>query len=94
MHAMHAMHAYVGACMLCMYNCICLYAYAMHACVDVGTQVRIYAYGSICLHMLHGMHIPLAWGAHPGYPTHVGGGTVKPGTQDIYMWLYSIYEYI
>ena len=72
---MHAMHAYVGA---CMHACICLYAYAVHAYVDVGMQVRIFmhmdACACICMHMLHGMHIPLAWGAHPGYPTHVGGG--------------------
>ena len=143
---MHAMHAYVGACMPCMHMplcirnaCICrcghagayIYAYAcicmhmvhgMHIslawgahpgypthvggpcnlaprtciCLDFVyvylyfyvTIMYMYAYECICMHMLHGMHIPLAWGAHPGYPARVGGGTVKPGTQDIYIYIY------
>ena len=61
------------------HTCICIYIYTyilyIYKFIQVHTpivpyplflEMWIYPYGSICLHMLHGMHIPLAWGAHPG----------------------------
>ena len=60
----------------------------MHAYVDVDMQMstfmRMDAYACIC------MHIPLAGGAHPGGPYPWGGGTVKLGTEDIYIFRKSL----
>ena len=66
----------------------------MHAYKDVDMQMHILMQmnACACICML-GMRIPLAGGAHPGGPYPLGGGTVKPGTQDIYKYIY-IYIYI
>ena len=84
---MHAMHANEGACMPCMYMPAC----RCNACIcRCGhASVHIHANGCRCMHV-HGMHIPLAGGAHPGAPL----GTVNPGPQDIdYIYKY-IYIYM
>ena len=74
---MHACHAR-----------ICLHAYAMHTYVDVDMQMHIFmqvnAYAYICM---HGMHIPLAGGAHPGGPHPLGGGRWTWDLMHIYIYI-------
>ena len=82
---MHAMHAYVGACMPCMHMPTCI---RMHACIcrcgHAGAYIHAYAHAYACICMLacifHSLGQPI-----PG--TLPWGGTVKPGTQDIYIYV-------
>ena len=72
-----------------------LYAYAMHAYVDVGMQVRIFVYMNAyacicCMACIFHSHGEPILGTQPMWG---GGGTVKPGTQDIYIYIY-IYIHI
>ena len=93
---MHAMQAVVGADMPCAYMLACI----RNACICRCGYSNAYTHANecICMHM-HAWHAySTRWGSPSWGPTPLWGGvggTVKPGTQDIYIYIYIlVYIYI
>ena len=85
---MHACHAIICRCMHAMPVYACMHTQCMHIIMHTQMHMlmQINAYACICM---LSMHIPLAGAAHPGGPyPFFWGGCVKPGTQDIFVFVY------